>query len=445
MKFRKTLACVAAAAVAASSMAVTSFAEYVIPSESGQNLSIDMARLLPDGVDISEVYGLRANFTDASAEVLMNGAGGGFIFSTASNNWNQLQWCNGCTPGEDDDPNTWADEHNIQWDPETNSITRMETTPFFTAEDISGAEGTYGQVAFSKWWGGDLAFESFDLLDAEGNVLTATPGEEENPSEDGSDSEVNPGETTETPEVNPGETTETPDEPETPDKPETPDEPETPGDPVKEVKKEVTIANGGKTVIDSELVRTNIINNWAGDDACVIADAAEFEGARTITVYFEVTDFTEEFDAWISFASNNWGVSYWGEGNEDNAKANGANVKVTGNGTYAVSVTTDEAITAMDFIAVCTNLTGVDADEDGIADNVTITITKIETNTIADVNAASGKITTGDDATSDDDTNLGDSSGETNVPTGVALTVVPVAFAAAALATAGVVLKKKSK
>ena len=135
MKFTRTLASVAAAAVAVSSLAVSAFAAWDGADNNG-NLVLNVADILPEGVDINDVYGVRINFTDASADVLAQGAGGGFIFSTASNNWNQLQWCNGCDTSEK------PEAHNILWDTETNSITRMEEKPFFTAEDISGAEGT---------------------------------------------------------------------------------------------------------------------------------------------------------------------------------------------------------------------------------------------------------------------------------------------------------------
>ena len=164
MKFTKTLASVCAAAIAVSSLAVSSFAAWKGANADG-NVIINVADVLPSTVKVEDVYGVRFNFTDASAAVLAEGAGGGFIFSTASNNWNQLQWCNGCDTSEK------PEEHNIQLDTKTNSITRLEKTPFFTAEDISGNEGTYGQIALSEWWGGDIAYKSLDFLAADGTVL----------------------------------------------------------------------------------------------------------------------------------------------------------------------------------------------------------------------------------------------------------------------------------
>ena len=161
MKFTKTLASVAAAALAVSALSVSSFADWKGANGDG-NLVFNVADILPEDVNIADVYGVSVVFTDASAAVLAEGAGGGFIFSTASNNWNQLQWCNGC--GEDE-------AHDIQLDTEKNSITRMETAPFFTAEDISGEEGTYGQIALSEWWGGDIAYSTIDFLGKDGSVI----------------------------------------------------------------------------------------------------------------------------------------------------------------------------------------------------------------------------------------------------------------------------------
>ena len=164
MKFSKVIASIAAASLAVSSFAVSAFAAWDGADGNG-NLIIDMANLLPEGVDISEVYGVRVTFTDDAAAVVAEGAGGGFIFSTKSNNWNQLQWCNGC------DTSKKPEAHDILWDADTKSITRMEEKPFFTAEDISGAEGTYGQLALSEWWGGDIAYSKIEVLDKDGKVL----------------------------------------------------------------------------------------------------------------------------------------------------------------------------------------------------------------------------------------------------------------------------------
>ena len=351
MKFTRTLASVAAAAVAVSSLAVSTFADWDGANKDG-NVIIDVADILPKGVDINDVYGVRINFTDASADVLAQGANGGFIFSTKSNNWNQLQWCNGCDTSEK------PEAHNILWDTKTNSITRMEEKPFFTAEDISGANGTYGQIALSEWWGGDIAYSSIDLLNKDGEKLPVASDD-----------------------VKPG----------------TPDD-VTPGtsEDVEEIV-DVAIKNAGRTVVDSGLVRTNIINAFTGDEADVIAEKADFANAVKVKVQFTVSNFTTPFKAWISFADKDWGVQYWGEGNTGNANAEATVVDVTGNGTYEVELTFANKIAAAEFIAVCTDL---EAEEDA-TDIPTIAIDSV-------------KVVV--DNTPDEDPTPGKDSGETPEP-----------------------------
>lgn len=400
MKFTRTLASVAAAAVAVSSLAVSAFAAWD-GADSNGNLILNVADILPEGVDINDVYGVRINFTDAAAEVVAQGAGGGFIFSTASNNWNQLQWCNGCDTSEK------PEGHDIQWDAETKSITRMEEKPFFTAEDISGAEGTYGQVALSEWWGGDIAYSSVDFLNKDGKKLPVA------------DDDVTPGTSEDVEEI-----------------------------------VDVTIKNAGRTVVDSGLVRTNIINAWTGDDADVIAEKADFAGATKVKVQFTVSNFTTPFKAWISFADKSWGVQYWGEGNTGNANAEGTVVDVTGNGTYEVELTFANKIDAAEFIAVCTDL----AAEEDATDIPTIAIDSVKIAVVKETpNEPEEPVNPGESSgeVPEEPVNPGKSSGKTpeeptpNKPvspnTGVAVAVVPAALAAAAVATAGVVLKKRSK
>lgn len=397
MKFTRTLASVAAAAVAVSSLAVSAFAAWDGANKDG-NVILNVADILPEGVDINDVYGVRINFTDASADVLSQGAGGGFIFSTASNNWNQLQWCNGCDTSEK------PEAHDILLDTKTNSITRMEEKPFFTAEDISGAEGTYGQIVLSQWWGGDIAYSSVDFLNKDGEKLPVASDD------------VTPGTSEDVEET-----------------------------------VDVAIKNAGRTVVDNGLVRTNIINAWTGDDADVIAEKADFAGATKVKVQFTVSNFTTPFKAWISFADKSWGVQYWGEGNTGNANAEGTVVDVTGNGTYEVELTFANKIDAAEFIAVCTDL----AAEEDATDIPTIAIDSVKI--VVDNSTPEEP---------DEPVNPGESSGDVPEPvkpgessgekpedpdkpvspdTGVAVAVVPAALAAAAVATAGVVLKKRSK
>ena len=399
MKFTRTLASVAAAAVAVSSLAVSAFAAWDGADNNG-NLVLNVADILPEGVDINDVYGVRINFTDASADVLAQGAGGGFIFSTASNNWNQLQWCNGCDTSEK------PEAHNILWDTKTNSITRMEEKPFFTAEDISGAVDTYGQIALSEWWGGDIAYSSIDFLNKDGVVL---PIKEP-----------------------------TPVEPADPVDPADPSDPVAPGT-SEDVEETVDIAikNAGKTVIDSGLVRTNIVNEWAGDDACVIANKDDFKNAVKIKVKFTVSDFTTPFKAWIAFMGE--GAQYWGEGNTANANAEGKVVNVTGNGEYDVELTFANKVAATQFIAVCTDLKA--AEGDAIP---TIAIDSVKTVVDNTPSTPDEPAKPGDsDKPVEPAKPADDNKKPSNADTGVAVAVVPAAVAAAAVAAAGIVLKKR--
>ncbi len=399
MKFTRTLASVAAAAVAVSSLAVSAFAAWDGADNNG-NLVLNVADILPEGVDINDVYGVRINFTDASADVLAQGAGGGFIFSTASNNWNQLQWCNGCDTSEK------PEAHNILWDTKTNSITRMEEKPFFTAEDISGAVDTYGQIALSEWWGGDIAYSSIDFLNKDGVVL---PIKEP-----------------------------TPVEPADPVDPADPSDPVAPGT-SEDVEETVDIAikNAGKTVIDSGLVRTNIVNEWAGDDACVIANKDDFKNAVKIKVKFTVSDFTTPFKAWIAFMGE--GAQYWGEGNTANANAEGKVVNVTGNGEYDVELTFANKVAATQFIAVCTDLKA--AEGDAIPTIAIDSVKAVVDNTPStpDEPAKPGD----SDKPVEPAKPADDNKKPSNANTGVAVAVVPAAIAAAAVAAAGIVLKKR--
>lgn len=188
---------------------------------------------------------------------------------------------------------------------------------------------------------------------------------------------------------------------------------------------EVELANGGKTVIDNGLVRNNIINAWANDPDCVIVEKEAFAGANLVSVKFTVTGVTEAFDAWLSFADSSWACQFWGEGNKDNVGGSSTIVKIEKDGTYVITATLDQAIKAMEFIAVCTNLEAAEGDA---IPTITIEELKIDVAEIEEEPAP------------------GESSGEpTNPDTGVVLVVVPAALAAAALATSGIVLKKRSK
>ena len=287
MKFRKTLASVCAASVALSSLAVSAFAAWKGADKDG-NVAFDVSSFLPKGVELSEVYGVKVTVTDASADAIAKGAGGGIVYNT-SRGWNQKSWCNGCD----------KEEHDFQFDAATKSITRLDDTPAFQADD------EWMSLTLSEWWGDDeIEVAKIEVLNKDGVVLPIA----EEP---------------------------TPVEPADPVDPSDPADPVAPGT-SEDVEETVDIAikNAGKTVIDNKLVRTNIINGWAGDEACVIANKDDFKNAVKVKVKFTVSNFTTPFKAWISMADSSYGCQFWGEGDKGNVGATCVPVEVTGNGTY---------------------------------------------------------------------------------------------------------------
>ena len=432
MKFRKTLASVCAASVALSSLAVSAFAAWKGADKDG-NIAFDVSSFLPKGVELSEVYGVKVTVTDASADAIAKGAGGGIVYNT-SRGWNQKSWCNGCD----------KEEHDIQFDAATKSITRLDDTPAFQADD------EWMSLSLSEWWGDDeIEVAKIEVLNKDGVVLPIA----EEP---------------------------TPVEPADPVDPADPADPVAPGT-SEDVEETVDIAikNAGKTVIDSGLVRTNIVNEWAGDDACVIANKDDFKNAVKIKVKFTVSDFTTPFKAWIAFMGE--GAQYWGEGNTANANAEGKVVNVTGNGEYDVELTFANKVAATQFIAVCTDLAAAEGDAiptiaidsvKAVVDNTPSTPDEPAKPGDSDKPVEPGNpdkpAKPGDSDKPVEPAKPGDSDkpvepakpGDSDKPvepakpaddnkkpsnanTGVAVAVVPAAIAAAAVAAAGIVLKKR--
>ena len=432
MKFRKTLASVCAASVALSSLAVSAFAAWKGADKDG-NIAFDVSSFLPKGVELSEVYGVKVTVTDASADAIAKGAGGGIVYNT-SRGWNPKSWCNGCD----------KEEHDIQFDAATKSITRLDDTPAFQADD------EWMSLSLSEWWGDDeIEVAKIEVLNKDGVVLPIA----EEP---------------------------TPVEPADPVDPADPADPVAPGT-SEDVEETVDIAikNAGKTVIDSGLVRTNIVNEWAGDDACVIANKDDFKNAVKIKVKFTVSDFTTPFKAWIAFMGE--GAQYWGEGNTANANAEGKVVNVTGNGEYDVELTFANKVAATQFIAVCTDLAAAEGDAiptiaidsvKAVVDNTPSTPDEPAKPGDSDKPVEPGNpdkpAKPGDSDKPVEPAKPGDSDkpvepakpGDSDKPvepakpaddnkkpsnadTGVAVAVVPAAIAAAAVAAAGIVLKKR--
>lgn len=437
MKFRRTFAAITAAAMAVSSLAVVASAEE--------------ATVRTD----EEYFELIKTVASVSAKLTVNElapeTAGGFAAFYMQNQGGDWAWFAGtddeATADVNEDPTvklTGAGEYEVKWDNVQSVITKtagtvsitklkapaeewesypafgiqvgsdgiteagatgkvdakvtgvvitftdgstMELPEFAVAGDLLGKEESWGLS------GNNVMFNMVDLIKAA--TIVEAPADDDEGDDTLGDSET-VGESEEAPEK----------------------EPAAPA--------ELELANGGKTVIDAGLVRTNIINAWAQDPDCVIVEKEAFAGANLVSVKFTVTGVTEAFDAWLSFADSSWACQFWGEGNEANVGGSSTIVKIEKDGTYVITATLDQVIDAMEFIAVCTNLKA--AEGDAIP---TITIDEIMINEVIE---------------EEEEPAPGESSGEpTNPDTGVVLVVVPAALAAAALATSGIVLKKRSK
>ena len=421
MKLKKTLACVAAASVAVSALAVNAFAVAVTDnvkvngSAGTDTFVLDLAAEgILDGVDIADVYGFSIKLSEetvaASAET---GIGGGIIYNHTAG-WDQLEWGN---EGADKQFTMTAD----------GVVTRMDEAPVLTAEDVSGEENTWGQIVLSFWWGPDeVAVDQVSLLGKDGSALKTFPGEA----------------------AVPGMT-------------------ELPADAAR-----IALKSTGSMNFDGAY-RVNICHPWAKDDDGnlleeynILEDKSELSGAYTLGIHFEVAEFEDygkPFNMDINIAENNdtTNQNYWG----DPASAVGVTttpVEVTGDGDYIVWATFAQALDADAenfFLDITTDIKEqVEAATNEAGDGLPV-ISILEIG-VQDGTPAPGGTTPpdepgGDEPTSTpdepsipekeptstpDDTSKDDNN---NVNTGVTLAVVPAALAAAALVGAAVATKKR--
>ncbi len=171
--FKKALAGVTATAIAATSLALTSFAS-ITNANSDTDYMFDVKSNIPTGYALSDVYG--AKFT-ISIEDMSAGAGGDFVFSSAKNGWQNISWGNS---GSDKDLIMSDDDY---------SVTYLSETAMF--DDSDG----WSQIFVQKYWGNDFAIASLDVLDKDGNVICSdtslVPDDSDDPDDSGNGSYTN--------------------------------------------------------------------------------------------------------------------------------------------------------------------------------------------------------------------------------------------------------------
>jgi hypothetical protein len=146
MNLKKIVASVAAAAVAVTTMAVSSFASF-----SNGDVYVD---LVADGYDVLSVYGFSVT---VSGDYSANGAGGGIGFDSNSTGWAQTEW-----------GNEGSGKEVIITD---NTVTLLKDAPVFSEADITGE--AKAAVWIQSWWGDTLTVESYKVLGANGTELQA--------------------------------------------------------------------------------------------------------------------------------------------------------------------------------------------------------------------------------------------------------------------------------
>lgn len=114
---------------------------------------------------------------------------------------------------------------------------------------------------------------------------------------------------------------------------------------------------------DSEFIRMEIYNPQVNDDSAMLVDPEEFTGMTTITVYFSASNVTEEFTAEINFTDEEQKYTYFGEETEG---ITSYPVTVTEDGSYSVSIETDEPMNALAYLGVQTD---IPYNENGETDN----------------------------------------------------------------------------
>lgn len=170
MNFKKIISTVAAAAVAVSTMAVSSFAIKDYPD--GYTLD-----LIAEGYTVTDVYGFTFNISGD----IDSGVGGGVGFNSATTGWEQHDWGNA--------------DAGKELNGSDGKVTVLKDAPVFKESDVTDPTNPYAQVWMQQWWGSDVTIDSVDVLGADGVVLT--PAEKtEAPAEEATTEEAAPAEDT---------------------------------------------------------------------------------------------------------------------------------------------------------------------------------------------------------------------------------------------------------
>jgi hypothetical protein len=160
MNFKKIIASVAAAAVAVSTMAVSSFAlgtdDYTVIDGANATLYInadkpeDPAWAVDANVDQTTIYGVTFHVTFGSEEWY----GGGIGVCANSTGWVYTEWGTNSKP--------------ITADVENGTITLLQSTPVFAADDA------YAQLFIQTWSGSDTLTVNYADILGEGGTVIAT-------------------------------------------------------------------------------------------------------------------------------------------------------------------------------------------------------------------------------------------------------------------------------
>ena len=315
MKISKILAGMSAMALAASMMTMGASAEISNANfNNGKDYCYDVFAAV--GADkAATISSVRAKLSFKSIDDLKaNGAGGGFITSSDGNNWKSAEFGNDGA-GK---PITFVVD-------EASSTATMEKTLTDADKFIGSGEDalSYAQVVFQSWWG-EFSVDNVACYDAAGELVCSVTG-------DGIDLYKAP---------------------------------EKGGNEVdlSEYKKQtaLTLNGEGQSTSDGGKVRINIKHPWA-DDAHKAAfnladDWSALAGADAIAVTVDISNVTDEFNAYPCFSAGiDGGIGYW------EASDNNPAVTVNADGTYTFIVKFPSAL-EMDatnmFFDINTDLAG---------------------------------------------------------------------------------------